>query len=94
MTPSVAPSFSVRHPRAAVIFDNLHIMHDIISDILVSPKVPRAEKGKAIERALDEFRDGRRNVMSLEDWRMMGEMMGGVKRMGGVAGRKGLAPNH
>ena len=94
MTPSVAPSFSTRHPRAAVIFDNLHMMHDIISDILVSPKVPRAEKGKAIEQALDEFRDGSRNVMSLEDWRMMGEMMGGVKRMGGVAGRQGLQPNH
>jgi len=85
MTPAVAPRFTARHPRAAAIFDNLHMMHDIISDILASPKVPRAEKAKAISAALAEFRDGTRNTMTAEEWREMAEMMGGASRMGGVA---------
>jgi hypothetical protein len=88
MTSAVAPWFSERHPRAAIIFDNLHMMHDIISDILASPKVARADKAKVIEAVLEEFQDGTRNVMELEHWRMMAEHMGGVEKMGGVAGRK------
>ena len=45
MTAAVAPNFSRRHPRAAVIFDNLHMMHDIISDILIADSVSRAGEG-------------------------------------------------
>ena len=85
MTPAVAPRFTERHPRAAAIFDNLHMMHDIISDILASDKVPRARKARAIEAALAEFRDGSKNTMSAAEWKEMAEMMGGVGRMGGVA---------
>jgi hypothetical protein len=85
MTAAVAPRFTARHPRAAVIFDNLHMMHDIISDILSSERVPRNIKEKTIEAALTEFRDGSRSVMLTEEWLGMAEMMGGVARMGGVA---------
>ena len=92
MTPAVAPLFAERHPRAAAIFDNLHMMHDIISDILASPKVPRAEKGRAIEASLDEFQNGTRNIMGREHWWMMADHMGGVERMGGRAGRAGARP--
>lgn len=73
--------------RAAVIFDNLPMMHDIISDILVSDRVPRAEKGRVIEAALREFRDPSRDTMTMEEWHDMAAMMGGVERMGGVAWR-------
>ena len=93
MTSAVAPRFSARHPRAAVIFDNLHMMHDIISDILLSEKVPRADKQRVIEAALAEFRDGSKQTMSMEEWRDMAAMMGGVERMGGVAWRP-PAPQH
>ena len=44
MTSAIAPNFSAKHPRAAVIFDNLHMMHDIISDILVADTIPRDRK--------------------------------------------------
>ena len=71
MTPMVAPVFAARHPRAAAIFDNLHSLHDIISDILVSDLVAPDDKRAAIEAALEEFRDGTRNVMSDEEWRGM-----------------------
>ena len=71
MTPMVAPVFAGRHPRAAAIFDNLHSLHDIISDILVSDLVAPDAKRAAIAAALAEFRDGTRNVMSAEEWRGM-----------------------
>lgn len=59
MTSTVAPNFSARHPRAAVIFDNLHMMHDIISDILVADTIPRDRKRAVIYAQLAEFRDRR-----------------------------------
>ena len=83
MTPTVAPRFTERHPRAAAIFDNLHMMHDIISDILAADTVPRGRKREVIYQALAEFRDSTRNVMSHEDWLMMGHHMGGIEAMGG-----------
>ena len=63
------------------------MMHDIISDILASDRVPADGKAAAVAAALDEFQRGDRNVVSLDHWRMMGDHMGGVERMGGVAGR-------
>ncbi len=85
MTAAVAPRFAAAHPRAAVIFDNLHMMHDIISDILATDEIPHAKKRETIYAQLAEFRDSTKNTMSLDEWRMMGDMMGGVSRMGGPA---------
>ena len=85
MTSAIAPRFSAKHPRAAVIFDNLHMMHDIISDILVADTVPRDRKRAVIYAQLAEFRNGSRNVISMEEWHHMAEMMGGINSMGGPA---------
>jgi hypothetical protein len=85
MTSAIAPQFSAAHPRAAVIFDNLHMMHDIISDILAADTIPAESKRSVIYQQLEEFRDSSRNVMSMDEWRNMGEMMGGVGAMGGPA---------
>jgi hypothetical protein len=85
MTATIAPLFTERHPRAAAIFDNLHMMHDIISDILAADTVPRARKREAIYAALDEFQDATRNVMTQDQWIMMGHHMGGIEAMGGPA---------
>jgi hypothetical protein len=63
MTVAVAPEFTRRHPRAAAIFDNLHMMHDIISDILASPEIPRDRKRAAIEAQLAIFRSDRENAV-------------------------------
>jgi hypothetical protein len=83
MTSAVAPEFSRRHPRAAVIFDNLHMMHDIISDVLASPEIPLDRKRDEIYRQLEEFRSDESNVIPLEEWREMGAHMGGIEAMGG-----------
>ncbi|HYC32062.1 MAG TPA: hypothetical protein VEB59_07200 [Gemmatimonadales bacterium] len=72
MAPAVAPGFSDRHPRAAAIFDNLHMMHDIISDILTSDAVPHDRKRAVIYAQLEELRDSTRHTMSWEEWRSMG----------------------
>lgn len=83
MTATVAPLFTARHPRAAAIFDNLHMTHDIISDILAADTVPRDRKREVIYAVLAEFRDTTRNVMTRDEWLMMGEHMGGIDAMGG-----------
>jgi hypothetical protein len=85
MTAAVAPEFARRHPRAAIIFDNLHMMHDIISDVLASPSIPEDRKREVIYQQLAEFRSPRTNVMSLEEWREMPAHMGGIAAMGGPA---------
>ena len=85
MATAVAPRFSERHPRAAAIFDNLHMMHDIISDVLTADIVPRDRKRAVIYAQLDELRDSTRNTMDWDEWRNMGEAMGGVAVMGGPA---------
>ena len=91
LTATVAPLFTERHPRAAAIFDNLHMMHDIISDILAADTVPRDGKRNVIYAVLGEFRDTTRNVMTRDEWLMMGHHMGGIEAMGGpVLGHEGM----
>lgn len=86
MTPAVAPVFAARYPEAAIIFDNLHGMHDVISDILASPEVPRERKREEILRAAERYRDATSFVMTEAEWREMALAMG-VENMGGpVAG--------
>jgi hypothetical protein len=60
MTAQVSPAFAKAHPRAAAIFDNLHSMHDIISDVLAHPEWSHGEKRAEILRQLAEFRNGDR----------------------------------
>ena len=76
MGPESAPEFSKRYQEAAIIFDNLHSMHDVISDILTNPIVPREQKRAEILRAAAHFRDDTTEVMTVEAWRMMGSMAG------------------
>ena len=85
MTSAVAPKFSAAHPRAAVSFDNLHMMHDIISDILTADTIPHEKKGRMIDEQLDKLQDPTRDVMSVEEWWQMADHMGGVEVMGGRA---------
>ena len=57
MTAAIAPTFSARYPEIAIIFDNRHSMHGVISDILASPKVPRNRKRAEILVAAARYRD-------------------------------------
>jgi hypothetical protein len=82
MTAAVAPAFASRYPEAAIIFDNLHGMHDVISDILASPRVPRERKREEILRAAARYRDDTSFLMTEAEWREMAAQMG-VQNMGG-----------
>jgi hypothetical protein len=84
MTAAVAPRFAERYPEVAIIFDNLHSMHDVVSDILASPKVPRSRKRAEILKAAAMYRDSASFITTRDDWRAMSAAMG-VGRMGGAA---------
>jgi hypothetical protein len=85
MTAVVAPEFAKRYPEAAIIFDNLHSMHDVVSDILANPSISRDRKRAEIMLAAHRYRDDTSFVMTEQAWRTMAQHMG-VENMGGVAG--------
>jgi len=82
MTAAVAPAFATRYEEAAIIFDNLHSLHDVISDILANPSVPRNRKRAEILVATRRYRDDTSFVVSRDAWRMMAQHMG-IENMGG-----------
>ncbi len=84
MTAAVAPTFAKRYPEAAIIFDNLHSMHDVVSDILANRKVPKSQKRVEIIRAAERYRDDTSYVMTEKEWMDMAQMMG-AQNMGGPA---------
>ena len=84
MTPAVAPEFTRRYPEAAVIFDNLHSMHDVISDILASDHIPKDQKRREILRYGRMYRDDSSFIDTRESWLAMAQDMG-VANMGGPA---------
>lgn len=85
MTSAIAPTFAARYQEASIIFDNLHSMHDVVSDILTNNTVvSRSRKRAAIMEAASRYRDNTSFLMPLDEWKSMGTMMG-VENMGGPA---------
>ncbi len=82
MTSVVAPRFAARYPEAAAIFDNLHAMHDVVSDILASDRVPVGGKRAELLRMAAAYRDGTADTVPHEEWRAMGERMGAANQGG------------
>jgi hypothetical protein len=83
MSPAIATRFSAEYPEAAVIFDNLHSLHDVVSDILANPEVSRSRKRETILAAAAKYRDSTSNVTTADEWRSMAVEMG-VQNMGGL----------
>jgi hypothetical protein len=92
MTPAVAPLFTARYPEAAIIFDNLHSLHDVISDILANDSVPRARKRAEILMAAVRYRDDTTEVTTTEEWLGMAASMGIENQGGPVTGVLGALP--
>jgi hypothetical protein len=80
--PEIAPMFSSRYPEAAIIFDNLHSLHDVVSDILADQKIPRHEKRQRILEAAARYRDDKSSIISMDEWKAMARAMG-LANMGG-----------
>ncbi len=83
MSDAIAPHFSEQYPEAAIIFDNLHSLHDVVSDILASPVVAREHRRAEVLRALSRYRDSTTSVTSRDEWRAMSRAMG-TEHMGGA----------
>jgi hypothetical protein len=83
MSAAIAPRFTKRYTEAAIIFDNLHSLHDVVSDILANPSVPRSEKRRTILAATAAYRDNTTEITSVNEWVEMAGMMGADK-MGGI----------
>ena len=81
---AIAPRFTARYPEAAIIFDNLHSLHDVVSDILADTTIRRGAKRRMILEAAARYRDSTSSITSLEEWKSMAESMGAAN-MGGVA---------
>jgi len=86
MTAAVAPMFTQRYPEAAAIFDNLHSMHDVISDILANAELQRDRKRAEILLAASRYRDDTTEVMSQAMWIEMATGMGIENQGGPVVG--------
>jgi len=84
MTAAIAPTFAKRYPTIAIVFDNLHSLHDVISDILANPNVARDQKRAEILKAASAYRDDTTEVMTVAGWLKMTEMMG-IQNQGGPA---------
>ena len=82
MAAAIAPTFAKRFPEAAIVFDNLHAMHDVISDILANPSVARTDKRTEILRASARYRDSTTAIVTRAEWWSMAESMG-VEAQGG-----------
>jgi hypothetical protein len=80
---AIAPCFSDRYPEAAIVFDNLHSFHDVVSDILADSSIPRRQKRQDILLAASRYRDSTSNVTSVDEWRSMSIAMG-IRQMGGA----------
>ena len=81
---AIAPRFTARYPEAAIIFDNLHSLHDVVSDVLADPSIPASAKRRTILRAADQYRDSTTSITSIDEWKSMADAMG-LARMGGAA---------
>jgi hypothetical protein len=86
MTAAIAPEFSRRYPEVAIIFDNLHSMHDVISDVLADTTIPRAQKRAEILLAARRYRDDTSFVTTVAEWRSMAAAMGAAQMGGSAAG--------
>ncbi len=52
MMAETSPNFSAQFPEIANAFDNLHMLHDMVNDILASDWIPEAQKRQQIKRAI------------------------------------------
>jgi hypothetical protein len=91
MTPAVAPLFTRRYTEAAAIFDNLHSLHDVISDVLANETVPRNRKRAEILAAARAYRDDITTVVTPDEWLAMASAMG-IENQGGPATGVLVAP--
>jgi hypothetical protein len=69
LTPPIAPLLVSAHPRAAIILDNLNMLQDVLSDILVAPGAKDVQA--ALDETITQFLDPTFRVTDRYDWMVM-----------------------
>jgi hypothetical protein len=92
MSAAIAPRFTALYPEASIIFDNLHALHDVVSDVLASPLVPGPDKRRAIDVALRRYRDSTTFTTTTAEWLEMSRGMGAAAMGGGIPAPGERAP--
>ncbi len=82
LAPSIAPELVTTHLRTAAIIDNLNMMHAVLADILVHPKVDRVRA--ALDQVIAQFTDRNYRVVEVDDWIRMA-LRHGIFEQGGPA---------
>ena len=66
LAPCISPGLVSAHLRAAAIIDNLNMMHDVLADVLIHPKV--GDVRAAIDEVIAQFTDPRSRIVEVDDW--------------------------
>jgi hypothetical protein len=69
LAPSIAPGIIFMSPEAAMIWDNLSMMQEVLADILASAEV--TDLRAAIDEAVDHFLDPTYRMTDQGDWEIM-----------------------
>ncbi len=66
LAPAIAPGLVALHDRAASIIDNLHMMLDVIADVLVHPTVP--DRRAAVATVIEQFSTRQYRCVQVDEW--------------------------
>jgi hypothetical protein len=69
LAPCIAPGLVTIHLRAAAILDNLSMLHAVLADVLVHPKVGNLRT--ALDDAIAQFTSRTYRVVDVDDWIQM-----------------------
>ena len=69
LAPTIAPGVIYLSPESAMIWDNLSMMQEVLSDILASPEVPDVRA--ALDETVEYFLDPTRRMTERGDWESM-----------------------
>lgn len=69
LAPAVAPRFSERYPEAAIVFDNMHAMHDVVADALAARDLAPRQRRAKLREVAGQYRDSSTAILTVEQWK-------------------------
>jgi hypothetical protein len=66
LAPAIAPGFVALHERGAAIIDNLNIMLDVLTDVLVHPDI--RDRRTVIDQVVAQFTDRQYRCVQTDEW--------------------------
>jgi hypothetical protein len=79
--PAIAPALTQRYPRVAAVFDNAHMLHQVVWSVLAAA---HADASPAVQQAVDTFLDPQHLAVSPDEWMLL-SLRRGIWWQGGPA---------